>query len=115
MATEYNTMMSDLFIALAVWRLTSLFVHENGPFRMFANLREELKEHWYIRSFCFWCLSVWIAFFFAIAFHPDNSWFMWTLGYSAVAIIIEEVISYLQPVIVEQTEPAKEDELRPLP
>lgn len=65
---------------LAVWRLSSLFIHEDGPWNMFQRIREwagivhdENGVPWIVPgSFfaqllsCVWCISVWFGAFFAV-------------------------------------------------
>jgi hypothetical protein len=47
---------------LCVWRLTHLFVAEDGPWRSFARLREAAAgSFWGSLLDCFYCLSLWIA------------------------------------------------------
>ena len=65
--------LSKLIIAiLATWRLSSLLVNEDGPFRMFDRLRRRVgvyltDEIGTPLSFlgrllgCIWCASVWVA------------------------------------------------------
>lgn len=67
--------MSYLIMALATWRLTSLFVNEAGPFNMFKWLREKTgithhddgeianipERFWAKLLSCVWCLSIWMA------------------------------------------------------
>jgi hypothetical protein len=87
--------------AIATWRLSNLFVHEDGPLDVFRKLRDVLGA--YIlgdddqplttlgRLFsCVWCLSVWIgAALTAISFSA-----LWVLALpfalSAAAIWIDE-------------------------
>ncbi len=64
-----------LVMALAVWRVSSLLVNEQGPFDMFLRLRkaagiihDENKEvavvperFWPQLLSCIWCTSMWVA------------------------------------------------------
>ena len=64
-----------LVMALAVWRVSSLFVDERGPFDLFVKIRElagithdENKEvaviperFWPQLLSCVWCFSMWAA------------------------------------------------------
>jgi len=53
--------------ALCVWRLTHLLVAEDGPWRVFARLRESVGAgFWGDLLGCFYCLSLWIAVPFAL-------------------------------------------------
>lgn len=61
-----------LLLILATWRLTALLILEDGPFRIFTNLRDAvgaglmddddcpLTQLGGLFS-CFWCMSVWVA------------------------------------------------------
>lgn len=51
-----------LRLALATWRVTSLFVQEPGPYRVFARLRERHRDNEIGKALeCVWCTSVWVA------------------------------------------------------
>ncbi len=104
--------MVDLFIVLAVWRLTSLFVREDGPFDIFARLRRYFGVYYDNESvmtgnnvmaealICVWCFSVWVSLPFAIYRHlylakvsnVDPGLLVTWLAYSTATIIIDEVI-----------------------
>jgi hypothetical protein len=54
----------DLFLyGLAVWRISSLLVHEDGPYAIFRRIREASKgfEVFWQLFQCVWCTSVWIG------------------------------------------------------
>jgi len=77
-----------LVVGLAVWRISSLLVNENGPFYVFRELRERAGIHNTIRSIfgknantvekvvpdtffaqllsCVWCCSIWVGFSFTL-------------------------------------------------
>lgn len=61
-------------LALAVWRLSSLLVNEDGPNEIFADLRARIKGYTGLME-CIWCLSVWIGFAVAAAwiFYPTET------------------------------------------
>ena len=74
---------------LAVWRLTHLLAHEDGPGDVFKRLRRVFPSKLLT---CFFCLSVWIALPFA--FFVTYNWIeravvWWAL--SGAAMIIEKV------------------------
>jgi hypothetical protein len=48
-----------LILSLATWRVSSLFVVEDGPFKMFAKLRGKITLFGLLS--CLWCLSVWVG------------------------------------------------------
>lgn len=100
-----------LIIALACWRITSLFVREDGPGGIFAKFRNWLGVRYNTYSMpygtngfskailCIWCSSVWTGLFFAILYIIGGEIFLWfcvPFSFSAVAILINEVIDKLQ-------------------
>jgi hypothetical protein len=80
--------MLDLFIPLAVWRLSSMLSNEDGPFDVFKDIRESAPKNSGID--CLWCVSIWIALPFALIFHFDQFIIYW-LAYSAIAILINSI------------------------
>jgi hypothetical protein len=47
---------------LSVWRVTHLFVAEDGPWKILARLRRRVGEGFFATLLdCFYCLSLWIA------------------------------------------------------
>ena len=56
----------DLVIfSLAVWRVSSLLVHEDGPHAVFRRMREMCESRgwelfWQLFQ-CVWCTSVWVS------------------------------------------------------
>jgi hypothetical protein len=84
--------MFHLIAILAVWRITSMFFQEDGPFSIFAIIRREANK--ITRVFkCFWCLSVWVAIPFAtFTSHSIFEFLITWLGYSAGAILINEYL-----------------------
>ena len=56
----------DLVVfSLAVWRVSSLLVHEDGPHAIFRRMREGcesrgLELFWQLFQ-CVWCTSVWVS------------------------------------------------------
>jgi len=100
---------SLIILVLATWRLTSLFVAEDGPFRIFYRLREwtgvihnndgnviGCEDSFFAGLLsCFWCMSIWTAAVLSALF---SGWLLWlplTLFASAGAIIVEEGIQWL--------------------
>lgn len=74
--------LEDFFIlSLAVWRLTSFLVHEDGPFQVFLWIRHKAGIRYDERSVpyptnelsrglsCFWCTSVWVACVVALCYY----------------------------------------------
>lgn len=88
-----------IVLSLATWRLASLFVNEIGPFKMFLRIRDEYYNQPFLHKFinldCVWCLSVYIGWILALIALGLTWWvFFYGLALSAVAIIIESVVSY---------------------
>jgi hypothetical protein len=87
--------MSDFFAlavgALCVWRLTHLFVAEDGPASLLVRFRRSLGDgFWGSLLDCFYCLSLWTAV--PVALLLRQAWserFVWWLALSAGAILIE--------------------------
>lgn len=97
--------MTDYVIAaLAVWRLAVLLVEEEGPWRMFAELRywvgiTETLDGTRVSNGsvtaeafqCVRCMSVWLAIAATVVLWPDD-WRTWLLlppALSGVAVAIE--------------------------
>lgn len=95
---------------LATWRLTALLHYEDGPKGIFEKLRQRVrafeekdgKPVTFLGGLisCFWCLSVWVAMGLSIVSivlditAKDNLLLrvvLYTLAYSAGAIIVDEV------------------------
>jgi hypothetical protein len=79
-----------ILISLAVWRITSLLVIEEGPWNIFLKLRRSIDSYNSPLN-CFWCMSVWVALPFAF-YYGIIPW----LAISALAILFDEVINRLQ-------------------
>jgi hypothetical protein len=62
-----------LISTLAIWRLSYLFSHEDGPFDVVIKFRK-LLGHGFFGSLldCFYCLSLWISIPFAVLL--TNEW-----------------------------------------
>ncbi len=99
--------MTIILLALATWRLTSLLVHEHGPFDIFFKLREFMgiihdaegnvagDDGSLLAGLlsCFWCTSVWAALIPAMLLAESYwEWFAFVLAASAGAIMIEEKV-----------------------
>jgi len=79
-----------LIAALATWRLSFLLTQEEGPWRIFAKLRERLVNTMPGRALaCLYCTSMWVAAPIALYMVPISvetiiSW----LGLSGTACLL---------------------------
>lgn len=100
--------MDIIILALATWRISNLFVDEDGPFMMFAELRrlagvrydkasEPVAENEMAKLFtCIWCFSVWLGLIVAAAyyFYPIRTyWICLPFALSALAISLDRWIN----------------------
>jgi hypothetical protein len=81
-----------ILAALATYRLSRMITDEEGPFRIFAQLRGAFPPtNWFGRGLeCIMCLSVWVSL--PIAAYIDWSWTLpltW-LALSGVTVIIRK-------------------------
>jgi len=79
-----------LVLSLATWRLTSLVVQDNGPWRIFARLRARTTLGGVLE--CVWCCSVWVAAGL-LALHLFFWPLTWLLAISAGAILYDRFTS----------------------
>ncbi len=100
-------MFNFIISSLAVWRISSLLVREDGPGDVFAKLRNitGVRYDEYSNSYgtnilssaltCVWCTSIWVAGLIAILEKPVNIRivFLRLCALSAMAIMIEEIIN----------------------
>lgn len=97
-----------LIYGLAVWRISSLLVNEEGPWYIFWHIRSKLghmhdldmnyighKDGFLSDTFaCVWCLSIWVAIAVSIGryfFSAPTFYICLALALSAVAIVVERV------------------------
>lgn len=93
-----------LLAALAVWRITHLLIHEDGPWKLVARFRGRLEGgSWGSLVGCFKCLSIWIAVPFVLFVGGDwvERAVVW-LALSGLAILLEEQLT--GPLLVEEGE-----------
>ena len=79
-----------ILLSLAVWRITALFVYDDGPWDVFVRLRDAIGGP----LTCFWCTSVWVGFLASSLFWwrvEGMQWVMWGWALSGMAILIDEV------------------------
>lgn len=101
-------MIEFVVVALAVWRVSSLLVNEEGPLDIFVRLRKFVGVKYdefsqpYGTNFisklfaCVWCMSIWLsapAALVLIVFPKFAFYASLLFAISAVAIIIETIIS----------------------
>lgn len=93
--------MDIIILALATWRISNLFVNEDGPFMMFAELRrlagvrydkasEPVAGNEVAKLFtCIWCFSVWLGLIVAVAyyFYPIRTYWV-CLPFALSALVI---------------------------
>jgi hypothetical protein len=95
-------------VALAVWRISSFLVDENGPWSFMDRFRhsvgvrqDELTGLWYGETHladlltCVWCTSFWVAILASLAYliAPETTvWLSLPFALSAVACIISEMV-----------------------
>lgn len=97
--------MELILIALATWRISSLLVHEEGPFMLLIKMRSLAGVYYDEFSdvqgknvvaralLCVWCISFWVALGFTVLyFYGVAFWVALPFALSAVAIIIERIV-----------------------
>ena len=86
---------------LGVWRVTHLFVSEDGPFDAILRLRHRLRAGFWGRLLdCFYCLSLWIAApaAWVLSDGPRSAAMLWP-ALSAGAILVERLHERLIPSV----------------
>jgi hypothetical protein len=84
---------------LAVWRVTHLVAAEDGPFKLFARMRETVGQgFWGTLLDCFYCLSIWIALPFAVLMGGSRwqKFLLWP-SLSAAAILLNRLAERFAP------------------
>lgn len=91
-----------IVVGLAAWRISSLFVDEEGPFRIFEKIRElsGIKNNEVIVIIpdnilgqllgCVWCLSVWVTIpvWFLYKWEPEV---VYVIAAMSVAVMVHGV------------------------
>ncbi len=98
--------MDFFLVSLAIWRVSSLFAREDGPFDLFLRLRmltgveydkssEEIGTNWLSKGIlCVWCNSVWFSALGAFLVSSSIVWyFINLLALSAMAVIIDNHVT----------------------
>jgi hypothetical protein len=80
-----------VLVVLATWRITHLFVEEDGPGNIIVRLRARLGDSVTGRALdCFLCLSLWVAAPAALLLARDVlTWFVAWLAISGAASLLE--------------------------
>ncbi|WP_299104042.1 DUF1360 domain-containing protein [uncultured Tenacibaculum sp.] len=79
-----------ILMMLAIWRITYLFSHEDGPLDVVIKIRMQLGQSFFGNLLdCFYCLSVWVAIPFAVwkANSIENFFLLWFSLSGAVCIL----------------------------
>lgn len=76
-------------MGLACFRITLMLTHEAGPYELFASMRDLTVNTKWSPLHCFYCTSVWVAFFFAL--FCANFFLSW-MAISAGAIVVFEAL-----------------------
>ena len=106
---RHQSVVSMLVLVLACWRLTSLIVQEDGPFRIFAKFRYWIGVRQVEGSTtpygtnvvaeglsCIWCCSVWVGVALVVAYVLDPALTVLAslpFALSAGAIIVERMLN----------------------
>ena len=97
-----------IILALAVWRISSLFANEGGPFDLFVRFRVKVGgcedgncggENWFAKGLmCEWCNSVWFGTIITVLylFVPTIIfWLCFPLALSTITIMLKYMREYL--------------------
>lgn len=100
----------DVFIlGVATWRITSLLVREQGPFKIFERIRElsgikhdvdgnilVIPDNFFADLLsCVWCCSIWVAFGWSVVFfiYPRIVWVAIPFALSSIAVFLDKLNS----------------------
>jgi hypothetical protein len=87
--------MEFVVLALATWRLASLFANESGPYHIFKTFREWVcNNHPGIGEglTCEWCNSVWFGSLITVAYFLWGGVAVWVcipLAFSTITIMLK--------------------------
>lgn len=92
--------MTNFIVILAVWRITMLFVEEDGIFDIFKHIRAAFEGSKWFNPSCFWCTSIWVSFIIVCYQHFSTliEVVVYTCFYSAGAILVAEIEERLSDV-----------------
>lgn len=93
-------------LSLAVWRVSSLFAREDGPFDIFIRFRglvgvqnlgtdHESGTNWFNKGLiCPWCSSVWISLVVALFYvQTAEEYFILALALSSASIMVDSFVT----------------------
>jgi len=97
------SLLEFIVLALATWRISSLFVDEPGPFRIFIRIREltgithDMDDNvviipdGFLPSIlsCIWCFGFWAGLFWTLMFIFVPCWFYFALPLALNAVAIK--------------------------
>jgi hypothetical protein len=85
--------------AIGVWRISHLLTREDGPWLMFARLREVVRRRrWSDLLDCLYCASVWVAIpFAAVLSRGVRDWVLLWPALSGTAILLERITTQPAP------------------
>lgn len=91
-----------VFLSFATWRISSLLVNEEGPFKVFVWFREKTHSLGGLLD-CLWCTSVWVAMPVAALTFGKPWWRIvaW-LAVATGAIITDSIIGCLEGEIASE-------------
>ncbi len=88
---------------MAIWRVVSLLLYEEGPFAIFERLRAGVyalkdKPGGIYRGFqCFDCMSIWIsAIISSVLFEDLSDFLVYTLALSTGAIMLNTLYLFIK-------------------
>lgn len=87
--------------AFSVWRITHLFNAEDGPWDLLLRFRRLLGNGFFGHlTDCFYCLSVWVAFPFALALGQNfmEKFLLWW-AMSGAAILLQRFSEKNHPIV----------------
>lgn len=89
--TQYPALF-EIFVILAVWRLSFFLIYEHGPYGLASRLRKfiffNVSE---TLATCLACVSFWIGLVIALSIHWGLEAPIFALAYSAGAIILQHL------------------------
>jgi hypothetical protein len=97
--------MTDIGLALVVWRIAHMLAHERAPFAMLTKFRRKIgikpNEHSQLIAtnelgelfMCVWCLSVSVGWLVALAHYRSWDFIVYGLAYSAVSCLLEGMVN----------------------